>query len=168
MQLKGTFAKKTYRIIFMILFILYLSILAFLTLAGRLYGGRAIYRSINIIPFATILQYLTSFVNPNIVIMNIWGNIEAFMPMGLLLPVNFGRMRKFKKVLFVVLIVTFSIEVLQYITGSGASDIDDVILNVFGGILGYLIYRLVMILWRVIPANVKLQFLGKRTGQEHE
>jgi len=102
------------------------------------------HRSINIIPFSTILQYLTSSINPNIIRTNILGNIEAFIPMGFLLPINFKKLRKFKKVLLVVFIVTFSIEVLQYITGVGASDIDDVILNVIGGILGYLIYRIIL------------------------
>ena len=142
-RLEGFFS-KTFRIVSMIFFVMYLFILAFLTLFGRYHGGIYIHRSINIIPFGTILEYLTSSTNRNIVMTNIWGNIEAFMPMGFLLPVNFKKFRKFKKALFAVMLVTFSIEVLQYIAGIGASDVDDVMLNVLGGGLGYLIYKVLM------------------------
>jgi glycopeptide antibiotics resistance protein len=153
MQKRGTLPGKTYRIIFMIFFIMYVSFLAFLTILGRFHGGIYTYRNINIIPFKTILQYLTTSINPNISRTNILGNIEAFMPMGFLLPILFKKLRKFRKVLLVVLIVTFSIEILQYITGTGASDVDDVILNVLGGILGYLIYGIIMKI--VISVRVK-------------
>jgi glycopeptide antibiotics resistance protein len=132
--------KVLFKIIFAILFVAYLSFLVFLTFFSRLYGRGTLHHSVNMIPFRTILQYLNSSYNRNITITNILGNIEAFIPMGFLLPIVFEKLKKFKRVLGLVLLGTLSIEALQYITGTGASDIDDVILNVLGGIIGYIIY----------------------------
>jgi glycopeptide antibiotics resistance protein len=138
--LTSKFMKAT----FTVLFILYLLFLTYLTLLDHFYGREFVHRSINIIPFKTINQFLTSSYNQNIVVTNILGNILAFMPMGFLLPLVFKKLDNFKKVLLFVLIGTVSIEVLQYITGAGATDIDDVILNAVGGILGYIIFKILI------------------------
>lgn len=154
MQGRGTY--KLFKIVLIIFFIVYIFCLAFLTLFSRFYGRGYLHHGINIIPLRTITQYLTQSSNRNITITNIWGNIEAFIPMGFLLPIIFKKLNKFKKVFASVLIVSLLIEVLQYITGTGASDIDDVILNVLGGILGYLIYKVFRKLFILLKYRHKL------------
>lgn len=124
-----------------ILFVMYLSYLIYLTLFDRFYGRGTFHRKLSIIPFETTLKVLTSSHNWNAILINIFGNIAAFIPMGFLLPLVFTRLNKFFGIFTVVLSATVSIEVLQYITGTGTTDIDDVILNVTGGIVGYLMAK---------------------------
>jgi glycopeptide antibiotics resistance protein len=136
-----TVCRKLIKIIFIILFMLYLSYLIYLTFFSRLYGRAYIFRSINIIPFKTIIEFLTAKINTDIIVTNIIGNIAAFMPMGFLLPIIFKRLKTINRLIAAILFATVSIEVIQYIAGVGATDIDDIILNLSGGILGYLIYK---------------------------
>lgn len=131
------------KLIFTILFVGYVLLLGYLTFFSRYYGREVVHRSINVIPFSTIIQFLTSIYTLKNIITNLVGNIAAFMPMGFLLPIVFKKLDRFRKVIFVSLLATLLIEVAQYFCGVGASDIDDVILNVLGAVLGYWIMRCV-------------------------
>lgn len=101
----------------------------------------------NIIPFKTIFYYLermyNSTINTNIVATNLIGNILMFLPMGMALPVLFSK--KFNKlwkiVVFIILLVMI-IEITQFITYTGSADIDDIILNTTGAIIGYVIIKI--------------------------
>ena len=64
------------------------------------------------------------------------GNIFWFIPMGILLA------RKFKWFSTILLagLISFSIESLQWIFNNGISDIDDIIFNIIGAFIGYLLY----------------------------
>lgn len=64
-----------------------------------------------------------------------------FVPFGLLLPMVFPRLRACWKTLLAALGITVLIEVLQYFTGRSA-DIDDVIMNVLGAVMGYGLFAL--------------------------
>lgn len=68
-------------------------------------------------------------------------NILMFVPLGLLLPMTFTRMRAFWKTALTALCATVAIETVQYFIGRSA-DIDDVIMNVIGGMLGYALFGL--------------------------
>ena len=75
------------------------------------------------------------------------GNILLLFPFGLLLPLLFQSMRKWYMVFIVGFFTTVLIETLQLglrIMGMGARsfDVDDIILNTLGVILGYLIYKI--------------------------
>ena len=48
----------------------------------------------------------------------------------------------FLSILYCMFSTSISIEILQYILGVGVSDIDDVLLNVIGGIWGYYLYKI--------------------------
>jgi len=129
--------KTVIRLIGTILFILYISYLIYLTFFDHTYGRNVFQRRINLVPFKTIVKFLTSSYDWKIVMINIAGNIAAFVPMGFLPPIAFSRMKSFSKVFAVVLLATLSIEIFQYIFAVGTCDIDDVILNVLGGVAGY-------------------------------
>lgn len=101
----------------------------------------------NFIPFRTIISYLESMfnhtINTNIVIKNLLGNLLMFLPMGMALPVLFRK--KFNKLWKIVLFViglVFLIEIIQFITFTGSADIDDLILNTIGSIIGYGIIKI--------------------------
>lgn len=66
-------------------------------------------------------------------------NIGMFVPLGLLLPMAAKKLRRFWPVSLTVLASTVGIETIQYFMGRSA-DIDDVIMNAIGGILGYLLF----------------------------
>ena len=75
---------------------------------------------------------------------NLYGNLLAFIPLGILFPLCYGREnRKWKTFLFAVLFVV-SIELFQLISAFGVFDVDDILLNVLGCMLGYGIYEIVI------------------------
>ena len=84
-------------------------------------------------------------------LVNVVGNIACFVPFGILLPFNVKKLDRFASVLLLAFVFTLSIESVQLITRTGSFDVDDILLNTLGGILGYAIYKIVLI----IKNNVK-------------
>lgn len=78
---------------------------------------------------------------------NLLGNIVPFMPFGFLLPVVFGKINSFWKVLTVGLAADFIIEVFQYITRIGSFDVDDIILNMIEIAFGYMLIKFTNVLF---------------------
>lgn len=103
-------------------------------------------QSFNIIPFKTINLfingYIKGYVTTKSFIINILGNIGAFMPYGIFVPLIFKRVNKFYKFLLLMILIVVMIELLQFITLSGSCDIDDLILNVMGASVVYFICRI--------------------------
>lgn len=106
------------------------------TLAVRLQGS-------NFIPFKTIIYYISGNEGFRIAIANIIGNIAAFIPLGFLLPIIFKRMRKLPKIILTSFSVSLLFEVIQLLIAIGSFDIDDILLNVFGSLIGYIFYTLI-------------------------
>lgn len=69
------------------------------------------------------------------------GNIVWFIPFGFLLPM-FTKLSN-AKIIILAACASFIIEFMQYAFGTGISEIDDFILNVFGAVIGLIIFRLV-------------------------
>jgi glycopeptide antibiotics resistance protein len=120
---------------------MYVTYLLYLVFFSKYYGRGYFHRSYNLIPFKTIIEYMFFSNNLNATVVNIVGNILAFVPMGFLVPIVFNRINKFKNIAILVLMVTISIEVTQFIIGVGTCDVDDVILNWIGGMIGFYIYN---------------------------
>lgn len=89
----------------------------------------------NFIPFKEIFRY--SIGSPKF-IMNILGNIMLFIPYGFLASYLLKN-KKFSIISILTLIVSLTIETVQYYIGR-VFDIDDIILNLLGGIIGFLIF----------------------------
>lgn len=108
----------------------------------------------NIIPFKTISNYIkaSSHINQDIWISNLFGNVLAFLPMGFFLPLLFRRFNGFWKTVGAVFLATTSVEVLQFVTRVGSFDVDDIILNTVGGVIGYLLFAMV---FRIMLKMVK-------------
>ena len=94
-------------------------------------------RSLNIIPFR-VFQEAWSMPEPKKIAQTV-ANVVMFVPLGFLLPVAFRKMRSFGKTTLSLALFSFAIEFTQYFTGRSA-DIDDLMLNTLGGILGYLFF----------------------------
>ena len=72
---------------------------------------------------------------------NLVGNIVAFVPFGFLLPYVIKREKCFFIMLFQSFFLVVGIEVFQLFSAFGAFDVDDILLNCFGAVLGYLVYK---------------------------
>lgn len=68
-------------------------------------------------------------------------NVVMTVPLGLFLPIVFARLRRWWATALCTAIFITAIETLQYFIGRSA-DIDDLIMNVTGSILGYTIFAL--------------------------
>ena len=90
----------------------------------------------NLIPFKTILFYLQGHNGFLIAFINIIGNIVALVPLGLLLPFVFQKLN-WKKILLISFVAGLAIELVQMCLHIGIFDIDDVILNGLGVIVGF-------------------------------
>lgn len=99
----------------------------------------------NLVPFHEIRENIYEILNNRNVtsFINFAGNIVAFIPLGLMLPILFNhRKMPFSKVLFISLFVSLAFEMTQLVLSIGTFDVDDLILNTSGGAIGYLIFRL--------------------------
>lgn len=90
----------------------------------------------NFIPFKTILPYLLGKNGALIAVINIIGNIIALVPLGFMVPFVYSKI-DWKKILLLATIVSLSIEITQVILHIGIFDIDDVLLNALGVIIGF-------------------------------
>lgn len=104
----------------------------------------------NIIPFATILDFFTKYIEGNInlsiVMTNIIGNIIAFAPFGIFLPIIFkDKINNFKKFTIIIIIIVFLVECIQFVTKRGTFDIDDIILNTLGAVIFYGITKITIV-----------------------
>lgn len=133
--------------ILIFLFICYIFYLLYLTLLSHYYGRTYTHSSVNLIPFKTIYNFAFSGFKRNTIITNLLGNIVAFMPMGIGLYGIFGKMRKFKVFVIICLLASLIIEITQYSLSVGAFDIDDLILNVIGGCIGFYIMKFLFFLF---------------------
>lgn len=78
-------------------------------------------------------------------IRNVIGNLFLLTPLAILVPIIFKKFRNIKPIVLLCLFVSILIEVLQYLSmflGNIRSvDIDDVILNTLGSIIGFYIFN---------------------------
>ncbi|THE10217.1 VanZ family protein [Bacillus timonensis] len=107
----------------------------------RTKGGEFRY---NLMPFSTIKNYFTYYDHfPfHIWIINIAGNIGVFVPFGIVLPILFPKLSNFFLFLFAFIIGIFSLEILQLFSKLGSFDVDDIILNTVGAVIGFILLRL--------------------------
>lgn len=97
-------------------------------------------------PFFTIRNYLyvvTHHEHGSLYrhcLINLLGNVVLFIPAGIFLPMLWKRLRNFFLFFLVCFVSIALIEGLQLVTLLGSCDIDDLILNLVGMILGYLLY----------------------------
>ena len=119
-----------YEEIFEILFLAYLVLLFQLVTSQDLPGGGT-----NLMPFREILRY---DVGTKTFYKQVFGNILLFIPLGYF-ATSYCKIKGLGTITLVSLLSSITIEVTQHYIGR-TFDIDDIILNVVGGIVGFLIY----------------------------
>lgn len=90
-------------------------------------------RNINLIPFRSISPYLRNITEPY-AFKNILANILVFIPLGFF--VTNKNSKNVFKALIICLGVILSIECIQLLFKIGFFDVDDIILNFIGSLLG--------------------------------
>lgn len=95
----------------------------------------------NLVPFKTILSFLLGEKGFIIGGLNIIGNIILFVPIGILFPFVYKNMT-WKKTLVLAIAAGLIIEGMQAILQVGIFDIDDVILNGLGVLIGYWVFTI--------------------------
>ncbi|MBW3112431.1 VanZ family protein [Bacillus sp. MCCB 382] len=114
--------------------------------------------SINVVPLLSVIHDISQigtaysgdvYFMITLIVRNVGGNILMFMPLGFLVPLLWEKAKSLKVVIKIGLVVSVTIECLQLLESfSGGwgrvTDIDDVIFNVLGSILGYMVYVLIM------------------------
>ncbi len=96
----------------------------------------------NLMPFVEIRRFwkyrdqLGNFA----VFSNIFGNVIGFLPWGFILPIIFRRMDRVFLIFLSGFLLSLTVEVIQLISKVGCFDVDDLILNTLGAVLGYVFF----------------------------
>ena len=136
------------------LFALYCVAMAWLLFGQRLGQGQPDYywgelsARMNLTPGRTIRHFLALILQsgsgPLIrsAAVNLAGNVGVFVPMGLFLPLLWPPARRYWLAALIMAAVVTAVELVQLATHLGVCDVDDLILNLAGGSIGYGLYAL--------------------------
>ena len=101
---------------------------------------------INLIPFREITRYT---IGSKLFFYNVIGNIALFIPFGYFVSDKI-KAKKTHQIIIVSAIISLTAELIQYKIGR-AFDIDDILLNVTGAIIGFIIYILIQEIKKHLP-----------------
>ena len=130
-----------YKELYMLLFVAYILMLFELVTYSDISLGHA-----NFVPFKEILRYKigsSSFNN------QVLGNILLFVPFGYFVS-SITKIKRVPGILAISTIASAVIEIVQYFIGR-SFDIDDIILNVVGATIGFLLYIGISAIWDHLP-----------------
>jgi glycopeptide antibiotics resistance protein len=100
---------------------------------------------VNLFPLVNLFDYDSK----RDLLLNVIGNVAMFIPSGIVLPIIYKRLDTFVKVLLAGGGISLCIEIIQLPFSVRATDIDDLILNTVGVIVGYGIYALIRYIRRI-------------------
>lgn len=100
----------------------------------------------NFTPFKTIKMYIRYYDLPGLrSFSNLFGNILIFIPIGMLMPMAHKASRNVVIMLLNAFLFVLGIEVFQLFSAFGAFDVDDIILNCFGVLIGRAVYQFLVL-----------------------
>jgi glycopeptide antibiotics resistance protein len=111
-----------------------LGVLAFTLRAANPMPGQVV--TDNAIPFVTIRIYLDNLDSAFWVSQAV-GNVLLLLPVGLFGPLALPLLGRWWRVLLVAIVISASIEVAQLFIPERSADVDDVMINAIGALLGY-------------------------------
>ena len=101
-------------------------------------------QNLNLEPFHTIRLFWNALDQEEyrrLAIINLGGNVLMFVPLGFFLPTLWKSLRKWWKTWIATLLIMLTVELIQLFTLRGSFDVDDLILNLLGAAVGYVVYR---------------------------
>ena len=116
-----------------------------------------------LIPLLTTIQDTIN--NPSAVVQQVLLNILFFVPFGILFMMLYKDVeKKFLKLILLVLLFTLSLECIEFFSGR-YMDIDDILWNTSGAILGKFIYDILFNIvksFNMIKKNIKIKNLSNK------
>jgi len=106
----------------------------------------------NLVPFHTLAIYWRNL-DSEFWLRNLFGNLGLLLPLGLLGPIALPALNRWWLVIPLALLLSTAIELAQFWIPDRSADIDDVIVNVAGALLGYLAYRVLRLFRSPAPAS---------------
>ena len=129
------------------LFIVYMVFLMYFLFFAEIMGRTYIDRDYhyNLTPFREIRRFIVyrRTLGWFAVLSNLLGNVLAFVPFGMILPMLTPKCRNFFHIVLLGFDFSLFVVTIQLISKVGSFDVDDLILNTLGAALGYLAYRLI-------------------------
>lgn len=139
--------KKVIRGITGLLLILYLIVLVYVCFFSERYGRNIIsdHFRYNLRPFKEIHRFFAykNLLGAKAFVINMFGNVFAFAPFGFMIAVMSPKLRHFYKAAALTFVLSLVIETTQLVCRVGAFDVDDLILNTLGGLLGYMVFAVI-------------------------
>lgn len=148
--------KRKIQIISWVIFIIYLVMMVYFLFfseqMGRVPGNQYRY---NLIPFAEIKRYLSyrNKIGGFHVMLNLLGNVVCFIPFGFVIPI-LTRKQTALRMFLLGMSASVLVELLQLVSMLGTFDVDDIILNTLGVLIGYVLF--------VIGRGIVRRYLRKK------
>lgn len=102
--------------------------------------------SANFVPLKTIKMYIRYYDLPGLrSFANLFGNVLIFIPVGIMLPMVHRASQNSFIMIMNSFIFVLGIEIFQLFSAFGAFDVDDIILNCFGVLLGRAMYQIFIV-----------------------
>lgn len=140
----STESKRKIIIISWIMFYIYILLLSYFLFFSERYGRDLVTEEYNLHLFREIKRFIKyrEYIGLEGFLVNIFGNIFAFSPFGFFLPMLNKSYRKFYIITVLSILFSLIIETVQLLLKVGVFDVDDILMNSIGGILGYLAFRI--------------------------
>ena len=130
------------RVLGKIMFVLYIAFLLYFLIFSDWYGrtGEMSEYHYNLVPFQEIQRFwnyreMLGWIS----YANLFGNVAIFIPFGFFMPMA-SRYRSFFLTASYSLGLSLLVEAFQFVSRVGSFDVDDIILNTIGGIVGYILF----------------------------
>lgn len=151
--------KRKIQMISWVFFIIYLVMMVYFLFfseqMGRIPGNQYRY---NLVPFAEIRRYLSyrNKIGTFHVMLNLLGNVVCFIPFGFVIPI-LTRKQTALRMFLLSMAASVLVELLQLVSMLGSCDVDDIILNTLGGLIGYVLFVVGrgMVRWHFRKRNQK-------------
>lgn len=136
------YEKIIFRILFAVYVLLVIYFLFFAETTGRTISDRTYHY--NLILFKEIKRFIVyrQQLGMFAVTANLLGNVLIFLPFGMLVPFITKRFKKFWSVALLAFELSVLVELVQLVTKVGSCDVDDILLNTIGGMLGFVCYAI--------------------------
>lgn len=135
--------EKRFRALGKVLFLLYIIFLIYFLCFSEWYGrvGTTAEYRYNLELFKEIKRFMDYREELGLfaVCTNLLGNIFIFVPYGFFVAMA-SRYRGFGKTFFYSFGLSFCVEIFQLVTRVGSFDVDDILLNTLGGVIGYIVF----------------------------
>ena len=135
-----------------VLLILYLVLLTYYLFFDEAMGRTPDLRSefhYNLTLFKEIRRFIvhSNILGSKAVMLNLFGNVIAFMPFGFILPEVWDELNHWSTITMMGFLFSLCVELIQLVGRVGSFDVDDLLLNTIGALVGYFVFVFAKGVW---------------------